>query len=94
MHYTVFCPPVIVDAPPVGGLVVEPERFPPGNFTITYADLGKLIVNIAETGMYDRMVLGVNSSLTPRNAKRSPREPLHLLWENIRVKFLGFGWRE
>jgi len=93
LHYTVFCPPQIVDAPPVGGLIIEPERLPPGNFTVTYGDLGKLIVEIAETGMYDRVVLGVNGSLTPKNARRSSGEPLRLLWENIRMKFLGLGWR-
>lgn len=91
LHYTVFCPPQIVHAPPVGGLHVAAERLPPGNFTVTYEDLGKLIIDIAESGAHDREVLGVNGSVAVKHAKRSPVQPLRLLWENVRMKVLGLG---
>lgn len=91
LHYTVFCPPEIVDAPPVGGLRVDVDRLPPGNFTVTYEDLGKLIIDTAESGAHDREVLGINGSLAVKHVKRFPAKPLRLLWENVRMKVLGLG---
>ncbi len=91
LHFTVFCPPVIVDAPPVGGLNIAEEKLPLGNFTVTYEDIGKLIIDTAESGDYDRKVVGVNGSVKVKNAKRSPAQPMRMLWENVRMKVLHLG---
>lgn len=91
LRYTVFCPPRMLDAPPVGGLRVAAETFPAGNFTVTYEDMGKLIIEIAESEAHDHVVLGVNGSVVVKHVEGSRAVPWRLLWENVRTKVLGRG---
>lgn len=90
-RYTVFCPPKIVKSAAVGGIVLGVDELPQGNFTITYHDLAKALVEEAENPKYIRQRVGINGTLKVTNVESSSAEPLRLLWQNIKMKVLRLG---